>query len=76
MALSVEASELVELFQWLTPDESVEAPSERGFGDSVAEELADILIYAIRLADVANVDLTVAVPRKIEKNALKHPASK
>ena len=56
MALSVEASELVEIFQWLTPEqaESIMLSSERGH---VKEEMADIMIYLIRMADKLDIDL-------------------
>ena len=72
MALAVESSELLELFQWLTPEQSQhlgdELPAER-----VQEELADILIYLLRLADVLGVDLDSAVENKLEANARKYP---
>ena len=73
MALSVEASELLEIFQWLTPEqaESIMSSSE---SEHVKEEMADIMIYLIRMADKLNVDLEKAVADKIVKNAVKHPA--
>ena len=71
MALSVEASELVEIFQWLTPEQSVDImqSSER---EHVEEEVADILIYLLRIADKLGVDLNAAGDRKIEINARKY----
>ena len=72
MALSVEAAELVEHFQWLT-----EAQSQRLPPDKLAEvrdEMADVLVYLVRLADKLDVDLLAAAAQKIEKNALKYPA--
>ena len=74
MALSVEASELVEIFQWLTPEQSssIMDSSEKVH---VEEELADIQIYLIRLADKLGVDLATAVDSKIEKNGVKYPVS-
>jgi len=74
MALSVEASELVEIFQWLTPEQST-AIMESGEKEHVEEELADILIYLIRLADKLGVDLEQAMAEKIVKNGKKHPVS-
>lgn len=68
MALSVEASELVEIFQWLTPEESWDADTKR-----VREELGDILIYALILADKLGVDVEAAVLEKIKSNAKKYP---
>lgn len=72
MALSVEASELVEIFQWLTPDES-SAVMDSDEAEHVREELADILIYLVRLADVLEVDLEAAGQAKIARNAQRVP---
>jgi NTP pyrophosphatase (non-canonical NTP hydrolase) len=72
MALSVEASELVEIFQWLTPEQA-EAIMSSGESEHVKEEMADIMIYLIRMADKLNVDLEKAVVEKIVKNGEKHP---
>lgn len=70
-ALSVEAAELLEHFQWLTDDKS------RALADAtkhaVAEEMADVLLYLIRLADKLDVDLVAAAQRKIVVNADKYP---
>ena len=73
MALSVEASELVEIFQWLTPEQA-KVIMMSGESEHVKEEMADIMIYLIRMADKLNVDLEKAVADKIVKNAVKHPA--
>ena len=74
MALSVEAAELMEHFQWLTEDESRRlAPAKLA---EVRDEMADVLVYLVRLADKLDVDLLEAAARKIEKNALKYPAAK
>ena len=70
MALSVEASELVEIFQWLTPEQA-EAIMSTDEGEHVKEEIADVMIYLIRLADKLNVDLEDAVADKIIKNGEK-----
>ncbi len=72
MALSVEASELVEIFQWLTPAHA-EAIMSTNEGEHVKEELADVMIYLIRLADKLNVDLEDVVADKIVKNGEKYP---
>jgi len=74
MALIVEAAELVEQFQWLTEAQSRELdPAQR---EAVEQELADILIYTVRLADRLGVDLEAAAWRKIELNARKYPADR
>ncbi len=73
MALMVEAAELAEIFQWLTPDRSQAARSDRALQDRVADELADVLLYLVQIADHTGVDLNSAVERKLVKNAKKHP---
>jgi dCTP diphosphatase len=72
MALSVEASELVELFQWLTEEES--AAPDPGRRQRVAEEMADVLWFLVRLADRLDVDLLAAAEAKLAANAVKYPA--
>ena len=72
MALIVEAAELVEQFQWSTPDESCHLSQEKTV--AVRDEVADVLIYLIELADVLDIDLLEAARAKIAKNAIKHPA--
>ena len=74
MALSVEASELVELFQWLSEDES--AALDDAQRRRVAEELADVLWYLVRLSDRLDIDLLEAAGRKLAENAKKYPAEK
>jgi len=72
MALAAEAGELLEIFQWLTPEES-NLQESLGAHDSAKAEIADVLIYAIRLADVLQIDLVEAVESKIQLNATKYP---
>ncbi|MGA7750854.1 MAG: nucleotide pyrophosphohydrolase [Gallionella sp.] len=72
MALMVEAAELMEHFQWLTEKESGNLDAEKKA--VVAEELADILLYLVRLTDKLGVDLLEAALHKLEKNAVKYPA--
>ena len=74
MALVAEAAELVEHFQWLTPEQSSRLPE-----DKLAEvrlELADILIYLIRTADKLGVDLIAAANDKIRINETRYPAER
>lgn len=73
-ALSVEAAELLEHFQWLTDEESANLAPERR--DAVSLEMADVLLYLIRLADRLDVDLLATAARKIELNAAKYPVEK
>lgn len=74
MALIAEAAELVEHFQWLTEDQSRSLEPDKLL--EVREELADIQIYLIRIADKLNVNLFDAVNDKIKVNASKYPADK
>ena len=74
MALSVEAAELLEHFQWLTEDDSRRLPTAALAG--VREELADVLLYLVRLADELGVDLAAAASDKMAVNARKYPADK
>lgn len=74
MALSVEAAELVECFQWLTEEQSMNlSPLQLS---AVADEIADIQIYLARLADKLGVDIFEAVRQKTRKNEAKYPADK
>jgi NTP pyrophosphatase (non-canonical NTP hydrolase) len=72
MALIAEAAELLEHFQWLTEEQSAQLPPEAH--RAVEEELADVLIYLVRLSDLLGVDLLAAAQRKIELNEKKYPA--
>ena len=70
MALSGEAGELIEHFQWLTAEESASLPAP--VRDEVALELADVLLYLVRLGDVLGIDLAEAARRKIAINAQRY----
>jgi NTP pyrophosphatase (non-canonical NTP hydrolase) len=74
MALAVEAAELMEPFQWRSSAES-EALDE-ATRDAVALELADVLLYTVRLADRLGIDLHAAAYRKIALNEQRYPADK
>ena len=74
MALIVEAAELVEHFQWLKQDESRSLAPDRLA--RVEQEIADIQIYLIRIADQLGIDIEQAVAEKIEMNERKYPAEK
>jgi len=72
MAMIVEAAELVEHFQWATPEESLNpSPDKRA---AIRDEVADTLIYLVELADALDIDLIAAARDKIAKNAVKYPA--
>lgn len=74
MALMVEAAELLELFQWKTITESRGFARNAADKERVADEIADVLLYLVQLADHTDVDIEQAVERKLRKNALKYPA--
>jgi NTP pyrophosphatase (non-canonical NTP hydrolase) len=74
MAMIVEAAELVEHFQWLTEDQSQALPPDKL--TEVEQEIADIQIYLIRLADKLGIDMEQAVNAKMELNEKKYPAEK
>lgn len=74
MALSIEAAELMEHFQWLQTGESAELSPESQA--AVAEEIADVQVYLVMLADRLGVDILQAVDGKMAKNAAKYPAEK
>ena len=75
MALTGEVGELVEIFQWLTEDESHGVASDPASARAVRDELADVMIYLVRLAFVMNVDLDEAVREKLSSNARRYPAT-
>ena len=75
MALSVEASELMEIFQWVGAEESRKVVEHPDKLVQVEAEIADICIYAIRLAGVIGIDLETAIDQKIDQNIEKYPAS-
>ena len=73
MALVAEAGELVEHFQWLTEVQSAAPPPDKKA--AIADELADVLIYLVRLADKLDVDLHAAADAKIARNEAKYPVA-
>ena len=74
MALTVEAAELQEIFQWLNPEQSGQLPED--VRSSAAEEIADVFLYLVRLADMLDIDLEKAAWHKLELNASKYPVEK
>lgn len=72
MALAGEAAELMEHFLWETP----EASYDKAAKEDVADELADILLYAIEFANITGIDIASAIEAKMKKNAEKYPVEK
>lgn len=73
MALSVEASELVEIFQWMTEEESNSIQDNPKRFQRTKEEIADIAIYLIRILQKTGIDLEHAISEKMKQNAEKYP---
>ena len=71
ISISLEASELLELFQWKQPEEVTTTQFER-----IKEELADVLIYSYMMADNLNLDIDTIIEEKLEKNNQKYPVEK
>ncbi|OZI20001.1 nucleotide pyrophosphohydrolase [Bordetella genomosp. 9] len=73
MALTGEVGELVEIFQWMSEADSHRAATAPQTAQAVRDELADVALYLIRLADVLGVDLDAAIASKLVSNAAKYP---
>ncbi|MFJ1652280.1 nucleotide pyrophosphohydrolase [Streptomyces sp. NPDC088337] len=72
-ALSVEASELVEIFQWMTPQESAGVMADPEAAHRVRDEVADVLAYLLQLCEVLGVDPLAALAAKIDRNERRFP---
>jgi NTP pyrophosphatase (non-canonical NTP hydrolase) len=75
MALSAEVGELTALFQWLTPEQSAVAMRDEARAAEIKDELADVLLYLVQLADGLGVDLLAAGQAKIDRNETRFPVS-
>lgn len=73
-ALSVEAAELVEIFQWLTPEESAAVMSNPRKAGRVEDEVADVLAYLLQFCEALGIDALTALAAKIERNESRFPA--
>lgn len=73
-ALMVETAELAEIFQWMTSEESQAAHLYPAMKERIADEVADVLLYLLQLADHCAIDMPGAVANKLVKNAVKYPA--
>jgi dCTP diphosphatase len=74
ISTSIEAGELLELFQWKTDADVQEALNDAEFREALASEIADVLIYLLRVADTSGIDPIKAVIEKMKKNREKYPA--
>ena len=73
VSMSIEAGELLELFQWKTHEDVIEALKEEPFREELASEIADVLVYLLRVADTCGIDPTKAIVEKMKKNREKYP---
>ena len=74
ISIGVESGELMEVFQWISPDTVKQIKKTSRLGEKVAEELSDVVIYCLMLAMALDIDVTTAVLTKIERNSTKYPA--
>ena len=74
MALSAEAGELLEVFQWLTEEQS--ARLDEATRAAAADEVADVLLYLVRLADTLGIDPLAEAQRKLAENERRYPVDK
>ncbi|MCS7237062.1 MAG: nucleotide pyrophosphohydrolase [Thermoguttaceae bacterium] len=73
MSLAIEAAEVMEVFQWLTPEESWSLREECPEKEALCDELADVLAYLLAISNQLNIDLASALKRKMAKNEAKYP---
>ncbi|MCO3378799.1 nucleotide pyrophosphohydrolase [Pseudomonas aeruginosa] len=76
MALTGQVGELSEIFQWMDEEQSKDAARHPDTAQAVQDELADVLMYLVRLASVLGVDLDAAARQKLEQNNRKYPVEK
>lgn len=73
MSIAIEAAELMEIFQWMTPEESTTI-TDPAIREHVAEEIADVMTYCISIANTFGFDMGEIIVDKMKKNARKYPA--
>ena len=76
MALAAEAGELMEHFLWATPEQSQAIAAEPAKRSKIADELADVVIYALEFANITGLDVAAAIEAKMAANARKYPVEK
>jgi len=72
-SICIEAAELLQLFQWTKPEESQQFKDKPSTVQQIKEELADVVIYCLSMANTLNIDLTTAILEKIEDNKKRYP---
>ena len=76
ISAQIEMGELLELFQWKTEKEIHESLKNKKYRERIGEELSDVLVYLLRIADTSGVNLSEALLKKMEKNREKYPIEK
>lgn len=76
MALAAETGELMEHFLWVTPEQSRAIALDPAKRRRIADELADVVIYALEFANITGLDVAAAIDAKMEANAMKYPVEK
>ncbi len=76
MALAAESGELMEHFLWATPEQSAAIARDSAKRQKIADELADVVIYALEFANITGLDLAAAIETKMAANAQKYPVEK
>jgi NTP pyrophosphatase (non-canonical NTP hydrolase) len=76
MSLAIETAELMEHFQWLTPEQSLEVKNDPDHLTKIGEEAADVLSYLLALTNRLDIDLSQALKRKMKLNEAKYPVEK
>lgn len=76
MSIAIEASELMEIFQWVDTDELEELSSDPVKMQAVEDEIADVFLYVLSFANATGIDLSAAVERKMVKNRTKYPTER
>lgn len=75
-SICIEAAELLELFQWRSVEEIQQLMRRKDFKERVAEELSDVTVYLLSMANAIDIDLTDSIVKKIEKNESRYPTEK
>ena len=75
-AISIESSELLELFLWKTKEESIEFVKDKKNHEEISDEVADIMTFLIEFIDNCGIDIEKAIEKKLQKNAQKYPVNK
>ncbi len=76
MAIAGESGELLEIFQWMTEKESIQVKNQPELAEQVSHELADIILYIIRMADLLDIDLNASIQTKMAINNKKYPVER